>query len=549
MKKRKLLSVLVAAALSLSCFTAVPVVSQAAEYTSGDFTYSLDGGCTITGYNGSATNVVIPSTLDGNTVLKIGSSAFRGKDIVSVTIPNTVQTINPWGFAYCSSLSNVDLGNSVSTLEHECFADCDILTSIDIPASMTTSGASADSPFNGCDALKTATIASGGVKIPSTLFFGCGSLQNVNIPEGIQSIGGQAFSRCTSLKEIKISNSVKEIGAWGFAYCSSLSNVDLGNSVSTLEHECFADCDILTSIDIPASMTTSGASADSPFNGCDALKTATIASGGVKIPSTLFFGCGSLQNVNIPEGIQSIGGQAFSRCTSLKEIKISNSVKEIGAWGFAYCSSLNEITLPESIDEIGEYVFDGCSSLTDFYDYSMEPKYPNSAFDNTTFLTIHGFEGSNAQKYANSKNITFVPFTEKQMYRLYNKYSGEHFYTSASAEKDNLVSYGWAYEGTAWIAPASSNTPVYRLYNPNSSEHHYTMKSSEKDFLVGVGWKDEGIGWYSDDNQGTPLYRLYNPNATGQYEAGGHHYTKDVNEKNGLIAAGWRDEGIGWYGI
>ena len=58
------------------------------------------------------------------------------------------------------------------------------------------------------------------------------------------------------------------------------------------------------------------------------------------------------------------------------------------------------------------------------------------------------------------------------MYRLYNPNSGEHFYTSNSIERDNLASAGWTSEGTAWMAPVSSNTPVYRVYNPNSGEHH-----------------------------------------------------------------------------
>lgn len=139
--------------------------------------------------------------------------------------------------------------------------------------------------------------------------------------------------------------------------------------------------------------------------------------------------------------------------------------------------------------------------------------------------------------------------TGDSMYRLYNPNSGEHFYTKNSGEKDILASSGWTYEGIAWTAPTSSNTPVYRLYNPNSGEHHYTTGKVEKDYLVSIGWNDEGIGWYSDDNQGVPLYRLYNPNATGQYEAGAHHYTKDVTERNSLVAGGWNDEGIGWYGI
>ena len=61
------------------------------------------------------------------------------------------------------------------------------------------------------------------------------------------------------------------------------------------------------------------------------------------------------------------------------------------------------------------------------------------------------------------------------MYRLYNPNSGEHFYTANPAEKNNLVSLGWRYEGIGWTAPKKSNTPVYRLYNPNSGDHHYTV--------------------------------------------------------------------------
>ena len=134
------------------------------------------------------------------------------------------------------------------------------------------------------------------------------------------------------------------------------------------------------------------------------------------------------------------------------------------------------------------------------------------------------------------------------IHRLYNINSGEHFFTGKVNEKDYLFTLGWSYEGVACYAPESSETPVYRLYNPNAGDHHYTTDVDERDLLIEVGWNDEGIGWYSDENQGTPLYRLYNPNATGQYAAGAHHYTKDVEERDYLIAAGWNDEGIGWYG-
>ena len=130
------------------------------------------------------------------------------------------------------------------------------------------------------------------------------------------------------------------------------------------------------------------------------------------------------------------------------------------------------------------------------------------------------------------------------MFRLYNPNSGEHFYTGSSEERNQLTEVGWDYEGTAWKAPATSNTPVYRLYNPNAGDHHYTTSAEEKDNLVEVGWEFEGVGWYSDDDLGIPLYRLYNPNAV----SGSHHYTASEEERDNLVKVGWKYEGVAWYG-
>jgi len=82
---------------------------------------------------------------------------------------------------------------------------------------------------------------------------------------------------------------------------------------------------------------------------------------------------------------------------------------------------------------------------------------------------------------------------------------------------------------------------IYRLYNPNSGEHFYTSNPAEKDNLLSIGWFDEGIGWYANTT-GAPVYRLYNPNAKG----GDHHYTTNTYEKEQLIQAGWHYDGSFW---
>lgn len=136
----------------------------------------------------------------------------------------------------------------------------------------------------------------------------------------------------------------------------------------------------------------------------------------------------------------------------------------------------------------------------------------------------------------------------QEMYRLYQKVNGEHFYTANAYERDVLVrDHGWKYEGVGWVAPAKSNTPVYRLYNPNLGDHHYTTSKNEKDTLVAKhGWKYEGIGWYSSDSKAIGLHRLYNPGL----KTGNHHYTTNAYEKDVLVAQhGWKYEGMAWYGV
>ena len=136
-----------------------------------------------------------------------------------------------------------------------------------------------------------------------------------------------------------------------------------------------------------------------------------------------------------------------------------------------------------------------------------------------------------------------------EMYRLYNQWTGEHFYTASANERDVLVSVGWTFEGIGWTAPKQGDE-VMRLYNPfvAGGDHHYTLDANEYKELQELGWKGEGLGWYSADKDAegaVPLYRQYNPYA----ETGTHNYTPDKNENDTLVELGWKAEGIAWYGV
>ncbi|MFV0529303.1 MAG: InlB B-repeat-containing protein [Lachnospiraceae bacterium] len=86
----------------------------------------------------------------------------------------------------------------------------------------------------------------------------------------------------------------------------------------------------------------------------------------------------------------------------------------------------------------------------------------------------------------------------------------------------------------------SKYTSVYSLYNKNNGEHFFTATVSERDNLVSAGWKYEGIAWKAP-RQGNPVYRLYEP------ASGAHLYTRDASERSNLLKLGWKNEGTAWY--
>ena len=143
-----------------------------------------------------------------------------------------------------------------------------------------------------------------------------------------------------------------------------------------------------------------------------------------------------------------------------------------------------------------------------------------------------------AERKVDKSHLTY------SMYRLYDPFSGEHFYTGSMEERQMLEANGWKYEGVGFTFPYSSGKPVYRLYDRNQThEHLYTMDEEEKDALIAAGWEFEGIAFNSCPREEVPQYRLRNPNTT----CGAYHFTASEEERDTLIAAGWIYEGIGFY--
>ena len=329
---------------------------KAPESLSGK--YSIRKGVKVIGdlafaYCKSLTNINIP-----NSVTTIGVCAFMNcKSLTNINIPNSVTTIGNSAFGYCKSLTSINIPNSVTTIEDSAFGDCASLTNINIPNNVTTIG---DCGFWDCKSLTNINIPNSVTTIGKSAFRLCKSLTSINIPNSVTTIGDEAFRLCDSLTSINIPNSVTTIGNSAFRDCASLTNINIPNIVTTIGKSAFKRCKSLTSINIPNSVTTIGNSA---FWGCDSITNINIPNSVTTIGNSAFAYCHSLTSINIPNSVTTIGKHAFSSCKFLTSITIPNGVTTIGKHAFLRCHSLTSITIPNSVTTIEAGAFRGCENL------------------------------------------------------------------------------------------------------------------------------------------------------------------------------------------
>ena len=154
----------------------------------------------------------------------IGDSAFAWcNSLTSINIPNSVTTIGKAAFVHCNSLTSINIPNSVTTIEESAFVNCESLTSITIPSSVVTL---IGNPFYGWPGIlnneSKAFIYDDHVlfnKNKTTLIAYRAKETNYTIPNGVTTIEKRAFSSCKSLTSINIPNSVTTIGDSAFDGC------------------------------------------------------------------------------------------------------------------------------------------------------------------------------------------------------------------------------------------------------------------------------------------------------------------------------------------
>lgn len=125
-------------------------------------------------------------------------------------------------FQWCADLTSITIGNSVESINDFAFYGCYGLKSLVIPNSVTYIGESA---FSGCAKITSATLSESLTSIEPSVFYFCLQLESINIPESVTSIGKDAFYNCSNMKTVTIGSSVASIGNFAFYECYGLESV------------------------------------------------------------------------------------------------------------------------------------------------------------------------------------------------------------------------------------------------------------------------------------------------------------------------------------
>ncbi|MCD8238392.1 MAG: leucine-rich repeat domain-containing protein, partial [Clostridiales bacterium] len=291
--------------LFIALFLVMGITCFAAD---SDFQFDVETG-TITKYQGTETNVTIPTTIAGYPVRKIGQYAFEKCDtVVSVSINNNIEEIGMYAFGTGNghigpqNLKTVLINADTLIFESGVFSNSK-LENITINCTNSISFEKSYT-FYECENLKSVILPKGTKNLSFGMFEFDENLESVTLPDGLESIGERAFSNCSSLKSIKIPSTVTEVENAAFRECSSLEKISIPNSVT-------------------------GALSDYMFENCKHLYSVEIGSGITTLKQGVFINT-VIEELTLPANIEKVNSYGLTEMNNLSKLTIMNDNIDVG---------------------------------------------------------------------------------------------------------------------------------------------------------------------------------------------------------------------------
>ena len=395
---------------------------------------------------------------DNGHITSVGSYAFSDCiNLSDITIPETYQTFGDGVFRNCIGITKLSLPSGTLSTGCEIFKGCTSLEELTLPFAATSKdvadGADVgyynsvsdlfvspgwDLANNGADyfgySIRKITVTGGDI-IPDYAFSNMKTLEEVDFSSSkVSSVGNYAFNGCTALKSIKISDSLKTINQYAFLNCSEIKKFNLPNGLESIYNNAFQNCTGINGFSVPDTVTSMGCEI---FKGCTSLEELTLpfaatskdvadgaGVGYYNSVSDLFvspswdqanngadYSGYSIRKITVTGGAR-IPDYAFSNMKTLEEVTICNSdITQINPYAFNSCTSLKKIDIPENISSISSNAFANCNA--DIFVYNNSCTIADNTVSKDYSGTIHGFDGSTADDYADSHGYTFKAFDKE----------------------------------------------------------------------------------------------------------------------------------------
>ena len=429
MKKAKAISFILAAALTMTSIPCIPVTAFSAAgvnettFVSGDcedgelIIPEIDNGAVVTEVflqNKNAIKTIkIPATVKKITIINCPNitsyevaednpylcsvdGVIYDKDMKTVLcyppskeekefiVPDTVETIGDWAFAYAKDLKKIDFPDGLVTIKERAFSDTEIssfnlpeslieifsyafanntsLTSITLPASLKR----IIDPFRGCSSLREVVVLHEHPDEDHLSAYG---------PDPDGDLYSQMFSQFGSIMSKDINIYVPDNSYERYIYNSWGQECNLR---LLSEYEKMHDDDPDAHEDVELTIRDGVLASVRMYRGTSVVvpdEVTTIGEGA-------FYHCTDMVSVTLPAGLKEIESYAFSQCTSLEELVVPDGVERL-YFSVKDCPNLKKVVIPESVKEI--WGFERCKNVT-----------------------IYGKSDSEAEVFAVKKNFPFV---------------------------------------------------------------------------------------------------------------------------------------------
>ena len=415
---KKVLCVLIAALMVL--FVIIPVTADDAPAASADSSTTSEESSSESDVeltlnsSGYITAIKFKKALDAYTISSENNAqikgiasncTFSGDSISTLTVPSGIY-LESAALSGCTA-SRVVIAEGRTSLPQSLFKGNTSIVSVSIPDSVNSIGKYC---FSGCTKLIGFSIPARLTAIPEGCFAGCSSLSGLTIPSGVTVIGDSAFTYCTNITSVDFSVNLKEIGNNAFAGCEKLATLKTGNTVTfpkvtSIGAQAFYGTAITTII-IPASVVTLGYQA---FGFCASLTEAYIGAGITKIPDSCFSSCKALYKLKLGNNVTSIGDSAFNAAFSNDrynaEIILPSAVTEIGSYSFANCESIASIAVYNTKCAIDSNAFYRSSLTLKGYDNSTAEAFAQTS-KTVKFSSLTGGSTGDEEKYDDLRYTT-----------------------------------------------------------------------------------------------------------------------------------------------